>query len=742
MRLHIEITGNIQGVGFRPFCHNLAKRFQLTGWVFNHGGGLSLEVQGDAINDFMQALKAELPPLARIEQMQAQNIPSLSDEKTFVIRKSQQGIVSTSIPADSDVCQQCLAELFDPASRFYHYPFVNCTHCGPRYTVTYRLPYDRCNTALAGFELCPVCKQEYEDPDDRRYHAQATACPRCGPTLSMPPAEILRRLLEGEILAIKGLGGFHLVCDANNHKAVLRLRERKNRKAKPFAIMAANIASLESFVEIDDASRTLLESSQRPVVLLKKRSACSLSPSIAPDLSHLGVFLPYTPLHYLIFNAAAGSPNGLEWLKHEHNFTLLMTSANPGGEALVIDNLEAKKRLSDIADMIVDHDRAITSRCDDSVMYLINRTPHFIRRARGFVPQTIKLPHAIPSGLGVGGHLKNTICVTRGDEAFLSQHIGDMDNRATLSFFEETVQHLLQSLEIKPNLIAHDAHPEFYSSGFAQNFACESIAVQHHHAHMAAVAAEHGITENAIGLALDGFGLGEGGQSWGGELILYQGADYQRLGHLVPMKQPGGDRAAREPWRMAAAVFERLNRSEEIEQRFKHRDVSLLQQMLQKNINCPLTSSAGRLFDAAAGLLGIQAVSSYEGQAAMMLESLVTKTEVMQQGWQLSDNRLDFLPLLAALIDCDPIKGANLFHGTLICALGEWLEQNAIRHNTDTILLAGGCFLNRVLSTGLINDLVVKGFKVKMSQAAPINDGGISLGQVWVAGLKYAQINP
>ena len=407
--------------------------------MFNHGGGVSLEVQGDASNNFVQALKTELPPLARIEHMQQQSIPPLSDEKTFVIRASQQGIVSTSIPADSDVCQQCLAELFDPASRFYHYPFVNCTHCGLRYTVTYRLPYDRCNTALADFELCPACRQEYEDLDNRRYHAQATACPHCGPTLSMPPAQIVQHLLRGEILALKGLGGFHLVCDANNHEAVLRLRERKNREAKPFAIMAANIASLERLVEIDDASRSLLESSQRPIMLLKKKSASSLSSAIAPDLNHLGVFLPYTPLHYLIFNAAAGSPDGLEWLTQQHDLTLLMTSANPGGEALVIDNHEAKERLSDIADTIVDHNRAITTRCDDSVMYLINKTPHFIRRARGFVPQAIKLPHAIPPSLAVGGHLKNTVCVTRGDEAFLSQHIGDMDNRATFSFFEETI---------------------------------------------------------------------------------------------------------------------------------------------------------------------------------------------------------------------------------------------------------------------------------------------------------------
>ena len=414
-----------------------------------------------------------------------------------------------------------------------------------------------------------------------------------------------------------------------------------------------------------------------------------------------------------------------------------MTSANPGSEPLVIDNLEARQRLSQIADIIVDHDRDILTRCDDSVMCVTDQIPRFIRRARSYVPQAIKLPAEIPSVLAVGGHLKNTICVTRGDQAFLSQHIGDLENRATYDFFEETVNHLLETLEVSPEIIAHDKHPDFLSTRFAQNYGLPIIAVQHHHAHLAAVAAEHGITQPCLGLALDGFGLGENNQSWGGELLLLDAAAYQHLGQLTPLKQPGGDRASREPWRMAAAVFDRLDRRQEIPNFFKQDGALLLQQMLEKNINCPETSSAGRLFDAAAGLLHIQAVTDYEGQAAMKLESLVTQTEIFQQGWNIKNNQLDFLPLLETLIDCDQTTGANVFHGTLIAALSQWLVQNAMRQNIDTIVLAGGCFLNQVLTSGLPKELMQKGLTVKLARQAPVNDGGLSLGQAWIAGISF-----
>ncbi|MBI1194649.1 MAG: carbamoyltransferase HypF [Gammaproteobacteria bacterium] len=739
-RQHLEITGLVQGVGFRPFCHRLAQRFALSGWVLNHGGGVSIEIQGRRIDDFISALKSELPPLARIDSIEQKDVPPEVNESEFLIRESLQSAVTAAIPPDSSVCPDCLRELFDPASRYYRYPFLNCTQCGPRYTVTRALPYDRANTSMAAFKLCPACQAEYDDPTNRRFHAQPTACPSCGPRLSMSADEIVHRLRDGEILAIKGLGGFHLVCDARNHDAVARLRIRKQREAKPFAVMAANLASLETLVELDDPTRALLESPQRPIVLAKQRSGAKLSPAIAPGLDSFGVVLPYTPLHYLIFNAAVGNPDGTEWLQETNDLALVMTSANPGGEPLVIGNDEARERLGSIADTLVDHDRDIVCRCDDSVLRITAGKARFIRRARSYVPEAIKLPHEIPSVLAVGGHLKNTICVTRGDRAYLSQHIGSLDNRATYAFFEEIVQHLLDTLQVKPAIVAHDLHPDFFSTRYAQELGLKqrlpTMAVQHHHAHLGAVAAEHGVTEAAIGLALDGFGLGENNESWGGELMLFDGAEYQRLGHLAPMKQPGADRAAREPWRMAAAVYDRLGRGEEIERRFPQTDTALLRQMLSKNLNCPATSSAGRLFDAAAGLLGVKAVSDYEGQAAMMLEGLTETPETMTHGWRIEDNRLDLLPLLERLIDCDPVTGANLFHGTLIAALTDWIEQTAEETKIKTVLLGGGCFLNQVLSSGLMNELTAKGYTVKLSQQAPCNDGGLSLGQAWIAGLR------
>jgi hydrogenase maturation protein HypF len=667
--------------------------------------------------------------------MEQTTIPIEKNEQGFTIRDSRDNPVTTAMPPDSGVCADCLEELFDPTSRYYHYPFVNCTHCGPRYSVVKQLPYDRCNTSLAAFTLCPDCAAEYRDTANRRFHAQATACPACGPRLSMPIPQILQNIQAGFIVAIKGLGGFHLVCDAHNHEAVQRLRHRKNREAKPFAIMAANIKTLDGLVNLSTKEKSLLRSPQRPIVLASKGDAPMLSPDLAPELNSLGVMLPYTPLHYLLFNAARGGPDGTTWIAEANDLVLVMTSANPGGEPLVTDNGEALRRLGDIADVIVDHNRDITSRCDDSVMQVVDAAPFFIRRARGFTPLAIKLPYEIPPTLAVGAYLKNTVCVTRGDEAFLSQHIGDMDNRATHDFFEHTVQHLLHSLDVIPHIIAHDYHRDFYSTRFAHGLDKPTIAVQHHHAHLAAVAAEHGVRGKAIGLALDGFGLGENNQSWGGELLLLDGAQHRRLGHLSQLKQPGGDSASREPWRMAAAVFDRLERTADIAQHFRQQGAPLLQQMLAQSLNCPTTSSAGRLFDAAAGLLNIVTVNRYEGQAAMMLESLVTTPQIMHKGWQIKDNQLDFLPLLERLLDCDPIDGANLFHGTLIAGLAQWVEQNAQQTGVVTVLLGGGCFLNKVLRHGLVDELAKKNLNAKLPRQAPVNDGGLSLGQAWVAGL-------
>lgn len=745
-RLHIEIQGVVQGVGFRPYCFQLAERYELSGWVLNHGGGVSLEIQGDSCDEYCDALQNELPPLAHIDALQLKEIPT-QDEVRFEIRKSTQSAVTSTIPADSNVCSECIKELFDPNSRYYHYPFLNCTHCGPRYTLTNHLPYDRPQTSMARFDMCDACLEEYKNPHNRRFHAQPTACPNCGPQLDASPADIVTRIQAGEILAIKGLGGFHLVCDARNNEAVTTLRQRKNREEKPLAIMAANIKSLKNFVEVDEQTEQLLCSPQRPIVLAPKRDnpKQQLSKDLAPGLKWLGVMLPYTPLHYLLFNQACGIPNGTQWLEEINDLVLVMTSANPGGEPLVTANKEAHQRLEGIADSIVCHNRDIVTRADDSVMRIIDGSPSFIRRARSFVPRAIKLAHDLPATLAVGGYLKNTVCVTRGNEAFVSQHIGDMNNSATIRFFEETVHHLLDTLEVKPQCIAHDLHPDFYSTRFAQGLAEElgitAFGVQHHHAHLAAVAAEQQLEHPAIGVALDGFGLGENNQAWGGELMRLHNHHYQHIGSLAPLQQPGGDKAAREPWRMAAAVYQMLGRGDEIPTLYPTQAAAKqLSLMMNKGINSPQSSSAGRLFDAAAGILDIQQVSSFEGQAPMQLEGMVTQTKVLDSGWQIEEGILSLKPLLKKLTEVDAQEGANLFHGTLVAALSDWVTQAAKHHSVETVLLGGGCFLNHVLSQGLLEKLKAQGLKPKIAQQAPVNDGGISLGQAWIAGLKQSAL--
>lgn len=733
-RIRLEIGGVVQGVGFRPYVHRLAQRHQLSGWVLNDGRGVIIEIQGERADAFVQTLTRQPPPLAHIDRVAVQQI-ALQDATGFEIRRSGGGAVTTAIPPDSAVCRDCLAELFDPQSRYYAYPFLNCTHCGPRYSITRALPYDRPNTAMARFIMCPACAAEYNDPGNRRFHAQPSACSVCGPRLSIPAKEILQRIRAGEVLAIKGLGGFHLVCDATNEAAVQRLRQRKQREEKPFAVMVANLASTAELVALDEASSRLLDSPQRPIVLLPKKHSKILAPSIAPGLQWLGLLLPYTPLHYLLFYEAAGRPAGTAWLERAQTLALVMTSANPGGEPLVIDNAEARARLGDIADTIVDHNRDILIRCDDSVMRVTGGSPSFIRRARSHVPHAIKLAHEIPPTLALGGYLKNTVCITRGDEAFVSQHIGDMDNTATLRFFEETIEHLLKLLDVKPERVAHDLHPDFHSTRHAQSLGIPAYAVQHHHAHLAAVAAEYHITDVAVGLALDGFGLGEDHSHWGGELMLYDGTHFRRLAHLQQLKQPGGDAAAREPWRMAAAFLHQIGRGDEIARRFKeHPAARQLHQLLEKNLNTPEVSSCGRLFDTACGLLGIKPKASFEGQAPMLLEGMVTKPEVVPDGWRIEDGQLDLTHLLTQLIDCQAVHGANLFHGTLVEALCEWSAQAARRQGTKIVLLNGGCFLNHVLASGVVKGLRNRGLSPYLPQQTPPNDGGLSLGQAWIAG--------
>jgi len=753
----IRVTGVVQGVGYRPFVWRLAKELDLRGWVRNTGAGVEIEVCGrpPQVNALIERLSREAPPLARVDDVRAQpsihrgNEPAATE---FVILESGGEPATTSIGHDTAICRDCLGDLFDPRSRRWRYAFTHCTHCGPRYTISRGIPYDRARTSLAPFPLCPACQGEYGRPADRRFHAEANCCPKCGPKLALldeagtpiagdPLAKTLKLLQQGGIVAVKGLGGFHLVCDARNAQTVASLRERKAREEKPFALMVANLASASSLVQVGIGEPALLESAERPIVLMKKRTAADERlVGVAPGMAWLGLMLPAAPLHYLLFHEAAGRPTGTAWLDRPQELVLVMTSANPGGEPLVTDNDEALRRLSDIADAFLVHDRDIVVRCDDSVVRSASGGLHFVRRARGHVPRAIRLPYPGPATLAVGGWFKNTVCVTRGNEAFVSQHVGDLDNAATCTYFEETIAHLLAVLQVKPERVAHDLHPDFHSTRFAADYArtrgIPAVAVQHHHAHLASLLAEHGLRESTIGLALDGVGLGSDGGAWGGELMRVSRRTFDRLAALETLPLPGGDRAAREPWRMAAAVLHRLGRGDEIATRFADQPAApMLGEMLERGVNCPSSSSLGRWFDAAAGLLGVRRTMAYEGQAAMLLEGMAERYGEMlplDRGWTVSAGRLDLTPLLAALADeTNPGRGAAVFHATLAAALADWVRGFA--GDGAKILGAGGCFMNQVLVRGLRSRLATHGLTLVEAMRLPPNDGGLSLGQAWVA---------
>lgn len=717
-RLRLRLRGAVQGVGMRPRVHALATGLGLAGFVLNDAEGVLVEVEGAAAPRFAAALVADPPPLARIDAIEAEPMPSRG-ETGFAIRESRTGArAATRVPADAATCDACLADLFDPASRFFHYPFVSCTHCGPRHTIALATPYDRARTTMAGFPLCPDCARDYADPSNRRFHAEPIACPACGPRLSHPVSTVAAALAAGRIVALKGVGGFHLMCDARCAAAVDTLRARKQRDAKPFAVMAP-LAAIAAFAAPTEAERVLLRRHAAPIVLVAARPGV-LAPGVSPGLRHIGVVLPYAPLHHLLF---AALPPG---------FALVATSANPGGEPLVIDGDDARRRLAGIADLVVDHDRPIATRLDDSVMAIVDGAPAFLRRARGFVPEPIDLGADGPPVLALGAHLKNTVCVTRGREAFVSQHVGDLDTAETRRFFDETIAHLLAVLDVNPAAVACDLHPDYHSSRAAETFARPVLRVQHHAAHIAAVAAEHRLDDPVFGLALDGHGLGVDGGAWGGEALWLEGAAARRLGRLAPLALPGGDRAAREPWRMGLAALARLGRLDD--DRFAAEPLAAaLAARLAAGAVTGQTSSVGRLFDAASALLGLRPRQHHEGQAAMELEALVDTPRVLPCGWTLRDGELDLLPLLAALArpGLAAGEGAALFHGTLAAALVDWTR--VLAPPGAVVALGGGCLMNRVLAGALADGLRAAGFRPFLARAVPPNDGGLSLGQAALA---------
>ncbi len=724
-RLRLRVRGAVQGVGFRPFAFGVARRLSLDGFVRNDSEGVLVEIEGARLTEFVDALRGDTPPLARIDAIEIDSIAALG-LRGFEILDTLGGATQTRIPPDAATCEACIDDLFDPASRFHEYPFVNCTHCGPRFTLTRRLPYDHAQTSMAAFSMCADCERDYRDPANRRFHAEPVACPACGPRLSHDAGEIVATIRAGRIVAVKGVGGYHLMCDARNAAAVAALRARKMRDAKPFAVMVANVASIGLFARAGAAEIALAKSPAHPVVLVDSHR--NLPETIAPRLSRIGLMLPYAPLHHLIFRAAepdlprdAPSP-----------FALVATSANPGGEPLIVDDAEARSKLAAIADLVVSHDRQIVVRADDSVLSIIDGAPAFIRRARGFVPDPIDLGGDGPCVIACGGHLKATVTVTRGREAFVSQHVGDLSDAETFRFYRETIAHLLGLLGIEPEAAACDLHPDYLSTRYAEETGLPIVPVQHHVAHVAAIAAEHRLTAPTLGVALDGHGLGADGQAWGGELLHLDGANWSRRGHLSPLALIGGDRAALEPWRMGVAALDATGRLDAAPRLFGAiAPARAIVAALGSERRWTHTTSMGRLFDAAAAILGLSTRQDYEGQAAMELEALVVVPRTLDCGFELKDGVLDFRPQLSFLIDRNPSprEGAELFHGALAEGLAAWIAADPAAHGGAPVALGGGCMMNRVLAEDLARRLRAKGLVPLLARAVPANDGGLSLGQ-------------
>ena len=756
IRKAIEIAGIVQGVGFRPYIYRLATEHHLGGFITNTAAGVSIEVQGRAedVEAWLARLPREIPPLARITHIAVTERPP-HHETEFRILPSRAGEERrVLISPDVAICDDCLRELFDPSDRRFHYPFINCTNCGPRYTIVRDIPYDRAKTSMAVFRMCPDCQREYDDPLDRRFHAQPNACWKCGPLIELwdgegrrlespdPTGRAVEILAAGEIVAVKGLGGFHLAVDAMNEAAVARLRERKRRVEKPFAIMVANLECVGEFCELDDVSRNLLQTLAHPIVLLQKKPPQRIAPSVAPFNRDLGVFLPYTPLHHLLFA--------------EKRFSaLVMTSGNISEEPIAIDNREAVERLRSIADYFLVHNREILLRCDDSVVRVEGGRPRQVRRSRGYVPAPVFLQEELPLVLSVGGELKNTVCLTRGREAFLSQHIGDLENLESYRFFESTVAGLERILEVAPQLLAYDLHPDYFSTRWAQAKAgVDRVGVQHHHAHIASCMAENHLEGSVIGLALDGTGYGLDGNVWGGEVLVADYRDFQRLAHLDYVPMPGGSAAIGEPRRMAISyLFHHWGRDFwgldiPFTRGLDRRRTETLLRLMERGVNSPLTSSCGRLFDAVAALAGVREQVNYEAQAAIELEGALEGVgEGIGYPFAIRDASggwvIDTHPLFLALVQ-DLREGvpagiiSRRFHLGLVDVLVRAAELVRGRTGLERVCLSGGSFQNTFLLEHTSQRLEVEGFKVFSHAEVPCGDGGLSLGQALVAGHRRA----
>jgi hydrogenase maturation protein HypF len=759
VRALVQIEGIVQGVGFRPFVYDRARLHDLTGWVRNDEHGVCIEVEGEEarVTSFLSAL-ATPPPLARVEKTHVDYRPPIGYQG-FEIRASQASEERLALIApDTATCVDCRRELFDPRDRRFRYPFINCTNCGPRFTIIADIPYDRAATTMAPFAMCPACSREYHDPTDRRFHAQPNACPTCGPQVRLldaagkaiatadPISETIRLLKAGRIVAIKGLGGFHLACDAAQEDAVSALRSRKYREDKPFALMCRDLAAIERLCVLDDAACALLQGRERPIVILPRRQGTGIAPSVAPGQGTLGVMLPYTPLHHLLLADGLAS--------------LVMTSGNRSDEPIAYRDAEAVEQLRGIADFFLVHNREIHTRCDDSVIKPFRGKATFLRRARGFCPAPLRLERRLPrrvqqegnNVLACGAALKNTFCLTRGDHAFLSPHIGDLENYETMRSFEHGIALMKRLFQIEPAIVCHDLHPDYLSTRFALGYAehtgraVRTIGVQHHFAHALSCMAEHGLAGPVLAVVLDGTGYGADGTAWGGEFLQVTLTGFTRLGHLRHIPLPGGDAAAREPWRMAAAYLERACGTVDaidavpipFAQLLDSAQWSLLRQAMQAGINAPLCSSMGRLFDAVSALLGVRGQNNYEGQAAIELEQMARPGELGEYPLAIAEQEggliLDPDPVIAAITEEimhgeAPAVISARFHNAVARAIARMAVRMREAIGLADVVLSGGVFQNHLLLNRTCDFLTGAGFTVYCHHQVPANDGGIALGQ-------------
>jgi len=726
VRARVALGGAVQGVGFRPFVYRLATELELTGWVCNSSAGLVVEAEGASarIDAFLERLEAEMPPAAVVLTRETA-ILAPAGFRAFEIRSSDEDAAKVAgVLPDLATCPACLKELSDPSNRRYGYPFTNCTLCGPRYTIIEDIPYDRPRTTMRAFAMCPECRREYTDPADRRFHAQPNACPRCGPRIWAQPengdtplrqaAHVLR---TGGIVALKGIGGFQLLADARQEGPVARLRARKHREEKPFALMMPSIAMVRQYCLVSGAEERLLMSRAAAIVLLRPNGNDGIAPNVAGSSPYLGVMLPYSPLHHLLMG--------------ECTFPVVATSGNLSDEPIAIDNDEARTRLGQIADLYVMHDRPIARPCDDSVARVMRGRESVIRRARGFAPMPVYVGRDLPKVLAVGGHLKNTVAIAAGKQVFLSQHVGDLDTPEARQAFERAIDDLCRLYRFQPEVVACDLHPDYASTRWAQSSGLPVVEIQHHHAHAAACAAENGIEGPYLGVSWDGTGYGTDGTVWGGEFFLAEGAQFERIAHLRPFRLPGGEAAVREGWRSAASVQWEAMGPEAVGNRPERQ---VLLRMLERGINAPWTTSVGRLFDAVASMTGIAQESRFEGQAAMLLEREIGELAT-DESYPLPDG--DWGPLIEA-VHQDVTRGeatariAARFHN----ALANWIVRVAGRAGVPRVALSGGVFQNGYLVERTATLLEARGIRVYTHQRVPPNDGGIALGQAVIAALR------